>query len=192
MKLLEYAGWNGCSFLAMCSTILLGGIWTVARAAEPALKVESYYEGGDAFQCFAASEFAVGGLALGAAEAWVAQKLGKPNEIVVGEGEDDGGSYTVQTYQYSGLTVDVVRGEVDRAEMLSPDFATPSGLRLGMNRDEVAAILGREPSPDSLYEEWYTYPLCPGPQGLGPESYLEFKFGENGKLEGLRFFAERP
>lgn len=178
-------------FLLVWLVILAAPAW----AAEAPLRLVRVLPDEPLYQCMAASEYTLAGLRLGDPLAKLGRTMGVPRTLSSGYGEDDGGGYRAYTYDYGGLKVDVVRGEVDVIHAYSGMFATPSGLRVGMSRDEAIAILGREPDPEYLNEGAYSFSACPetrdGKQ-LWYDWYFEFAFGEDGRLSLIRFVADRP
>ncbi len=147
------------------------------------------------FLCVATSEFTIAGLKL-YGDMTALESLGSLNSISRGFGEDDGGGYVLSTYHYGGLEVDIVRDSIDRIEARSPHWPTPSGLKAGMERADAMALLGREPDPEYLHDGVYSFSGCPewrGGELVWHDSwYLEFAFNEEGRLEFVRLFADRP
>lgn len=179
-------------FLPVCLVLLAAPAW----AAEPVLRLARVLPDSPSYQCMAASEYALGGLRLGDPLARLGSTMGVPRTLSTGYGEDDGGGYRAYTYDYGGLKVEVVRGVVDVIHAYGARFATPSGLRVGMSRDEAIAILGREPDPENLNEGVYSFSGCPetrdGKQLWYDSWYFEFAFGVDGRLSLIRFVTDRP
>ncbi len=144
-------------FLLVCLVILAAP----AGAAEPVLRLARVLPDSAPYQCMAASEFTLAGLRLGDPLAKLGRTMGVPRTLSAGYGEDDGGGYRAYIYDYGGLKVDVVRGEVDVIHAYGAMFATPSGLRVGMSREEATEILGRAPDPENLNEGVYIFSGCP-------------------------------
>lgn len=161
-------------------------------AAEPMLREGRHFADMDPFLCWSASEFSVGGLALEAAEEEIVPALGNPDGVIIGGGVDDGGQYAVFIYQYRGLNIEVVRGWVDMVSISSPDYPTPSGLTVGMSREEVKEILGRELEVEWQRQGWYEFPPCPSQQGISPLSYLGYSYDADDRIRAIRFYTERP
>lgn len=178
--------------LAVCLVVLAAPAW----AAEPVLRLARVLPDDPPYQCIAASEYSLAGLRLGDPLARLGQTMGVPRTLSSGFGEDDGGGYRVYTYDYGGLKVEVVRGEIDVIHAYGAMFATPSGLRVGLSRDEATAILGHEPDPANLNDGVYSFSGCPettGGKQLWTESwYFEFAFGADGRLSLIRFVTDRP
>ncbi len=176
-------------FAICCLVVLAAPAW----AAEPPLRP---MPDNAAYQCMAASEYSMAGLRLGDPLARLGKTMGVPRTLTAGYGEDDGGGYRAYTYDYGGLKVDVVRGVVDVIHAYGGMFATPSGLRVGMNRDAAIAILGREPDPEYLNEGVYSFSGCPetrdGKQLWYDSWYFDFAFGGDGRLSLIRFVTDRP
>lgn len=118
--------------------------------------------------------------------------LGEPKEIGTSWGEDDGGRHDTLIYHYDGLSIDIVRGELDRIYTSSPKAQTPSGIRVGQSRDEVVEILGRAPRGWQGEESKFTIPNC---QVNGVDlrrDYLELEFDDEGALLSIVYLVDRP
>ncbi|HWM94367.1 MAG TPA: hypothetical protein VN493_26665 [Thermoanaerobaculia bacterium] len=90
--------------------------------------------------CVSYSELAFGGIPIGADENFVRQKLGKPLKKEAGQSEDDGGHYEVTQLTYPEIRVDIGRGgRIESLFTRSKGVALPSGVRIGMSRDQVLA-----------------------------------------------------
>ena len=97
--------------------------------------------------CLPQSQLVLAGVALGADSQRVRAKLGRPLRHVRDSSMDDGGVYPVVHLVYSHLQVDIGR---DRVEMLSTSSGVvplPSGVRVGMDIEEVGRRL-RLPNAD--------------------------------------------
>ncbi len=168
-----------------------------AQAGEPVLReLKVLPDDEETYQCMAASQYLLGGITLGDPLDKLGRVLGVPRTLTTGYGEDDGGGYRAYGYDYGGLKVDVVREKVDIIHAYGARFATPAGLRVGLPREDVYAILGREPDPGNLHEGWYSFSGCPeirDGEPLWRESwYFEFTFGADSRLSGIRLVADRP
>ena len=146
-------------------------------------------------QCVVAPEFEIAGLSL-YGDLSNLHYLGAPKSMKRGHGEDDGGGYIATTYRYDGLDVTIVRGAIDVIEARGARWPTPSGLKAGMTRREVEALLGRKPDKKHLRKGVYSYNGCPdkrgGAQAWAASSYFEFSFGKNGRLSFVRLAVNRP
>ena len=194
---MHHINYRSVSLSLLISVTVAAGLSAPVRGAEDGgiLRLARVLPDQPLFQCVATSEFSVAGLQLYDDMAAL-HLLGSPNSLTRGFGEDDGGGYVLNTYHYGGLEVDIVRGRVDRIEARSPRWPTPSGLVAGMERAEALALLGREPDPEYLHDGVYSFSGCPewrGGELVWHDSwYLEFAFNEEGRLEFVRLFADRP
>jgi len=148
------------------------------------------------FQCVAPSEYTIAGLRLYGALASM-NRLGPPAALIRGYGEDDGGGYVATTYRYHGLEVTVVRGEIDVIEAKSPRWPTPGGLKPGMSRADTLTLLGRDPDPEHLDDDTYSFAGCPEWRDGelvwdNVNNFFEFGFGDDGRLSFVRLAADRP
>ena len=90
--------------------------------------------------CVSYSELAFAGIPIDADETFVRQKLGEPLKKEVGQGEDDGGYYDVVQLIYPEMRVHIGRdGRIESLFTQSKSVALPSGVRIGMSRDQVLA-----------------------------------------------------
>lgn len=194
---MHHINYRSVSLSLLISVTVAAGLSAPVRGAEDGgiLRLARVLPDEPLFQCVATSEFSVAGLQLYDDMAAL-HLLGSPNSLTRGFGEDDGGGYVLNTYHYGGLEVDIVRGRVDRIEARSPHWPTPSGLAAGMERAEALALLGREPDPEHLHDGVYSFSGCPewrdGELVWHDSWYLEFAFNEEGRLEFVRLFADRP
>ena len=177
--------------------LLLLAVAPPAQAAEPVLRTAKVLPGDEeTYQCIASSEYTNGGIMLGDPLDRLGRVLGVPRTLSTNYSEDDGGGYRAYIYDYGGLKVEVVRGEVDAIHAYGARFATPSGVRVGLSRDEAYAILGREPDPEHLNQGWYWFSGCPERKDgelLWYDSwYFEFSFGDDSRVTGIRMVADRP
>ena len=194
-----HINYNSVSLSLLVSVTVAAGMSAPVRAATldaGALQLVRVLPDEPQFQCVATGEFTLAGLKL-YAEMAALEPLGAPKSLSRGTGEDDGGEYVLTTYDYGGLTVDVVRGHIDRIEARSPLWQTPIGLKAGMTRAEAVALLGREPDPENLHGGVYGFSGCPEWRDGelvwdNTDNYFEFAFGENGRLAFLRLVADRP
>ena len=194
-----HINYNSVSLSLLVSVTVAAGMSAPVRAATldaGALQLVRVLPDEPQFQCIATGEFTLAGLKL-YAEMAALEPLGAPKSLSRGTGEDDGGEYVLTTYDYGGLTVDVVRGHIDRIEARSPLWPTPIGLKAGMTRAKAVALLGREPDPENLHGGVYSFSGCPEWRDGelvwdNTDNYFEFAFGENGRLAFLRLIADRP
>lgn len=193
-----HISYHSVSLSLLVSVTIAAGVSAPVRAeisGEGALRLARVLPDEPLFQCVATSELTIAGLKL-YGEMAALDPLGSPNSLTRGFGEDDGGGYVLTTYHYGGLEVDVVRGRIDRIEARSPAWPTPTGLAAGMERAEAIALLGREPDPGHLHDGVYSFAGCPewrdGELVWHDSWYLEFAFGEEGRLAFIRLIADRP
>ncbi|UCH75878.1 MAG: hypothetical protein JSU82_08665 [Rhodospirillales bacterium] len=149
-----------------------------------------------AFQCVAATEFALGGLKLQGEPALLGG-LGPPAALTRGHGEDEGGVHVATTCHYAGLDVTIVRNRIDVIEAGSPRWSTPCGLKPGMEHADALRLLGRE--PDRAYLRDRTYSFVGSPEWRDGEltwdnasNHFEFGFDKDGRLSFIRLAADRP
>jgi len=167
-----------------------------ARADEGAIRLVRVLPDEPPFPCVAPAEFAIGGLRL-SGDISLLGALGPPESLTRGHGADDGGDYVATTYHYAGLDVTLVRGRIDVVEATSTHWSTPGGIRPGLTRAGVLALLGREPDAEYLNDGTYSFPGCPEWRDGelvwdNANNYFEFGFGAGERLSFVRLAADRP
>ena len=94
--------------------------------------------------CLPPSEFQLRGIAITSLSSEALETLGKPLRVTTDSGEDDGGRYEIQTFHYSDLEFNDVRGFVDRLATRASTVATPSGLRPGLSFTALRQVLATQ------------------------------------------------
>lgn len=147
------------------------------------------------FDCLPVSDFGLSKIRLRMPQADVLKRLGKPMSKTKDWGEDDGGRYDVVKYHYATLTVDIVRGEVDRIHTNSPKQKTPEQIRVGDSRDAVVKKLGATPRDWKRDQSQVSIVTCPeNTQGgqLFREDYVTYEFGVDARLKSITYEVNRP
>lgn len=180
-----------------------GGIYDVKMAAELAwdersktwvrdtlpqtqiLQTETRrHDGGD---CLPASEFALGGVVMGASAASLG-KLGSPESSDVfslaGQKAD---RMTV-----AGMTIDILHNRVIGMRATTPLWEMPSGLRVGLTRGEVIQILGHPPDGTAPNAEKFSALACLGDQDDFAKWYAVIVFGPDKRVQSLHFASLAP
>jgi len=99
----------------------------------------------DEDDCLPVSEFGLESIRLYQPHEKVIQLLGDPKKISYSSGEDDGGGYRITILSYPTMTIEMVRGLVDRIVTKSPLQPTPEGIRVGDSRSTIVKKLGATP-----------------------------------------------
>jgi len=94
--------------------------------------------------CLPPSEFQLRGIAITSLSSEALETLGMPLRVTTDSGEDDGGRYEIQTFHYSDLEFNDVRGFVDRLATKASTVASPSGLRPGLSFSALRQVLATQ------------------------------------------------
>src|SRR5713226_4150516 len=159
------------------------------RATKPGLVVL------EDFDCLPVPTFGLSGIRLRQTESGVLRKLGKPKSTTKSWGEDDGGGYDLITYHYATLSVDIVRGKVDRIHTKSLNQRTPEGIRVGDSREVVVKKLGFVPRDWKRVELRISVVSCPENTKDGQlfqDDYVTYQFTQDGHLETVSYEVNRP
>ena len=142
--------------------------------------------------CLPPSEFQLQGIELHADGGSPASTLGRPARTTITTGEDDGGRYEIQTYHYPALSIDVVRGMVDRLMTRSPGVSTPSGLRPGLTFDAANTLLKTKGIVLKQRADTVDIGTCSPSSEIILEDYLTLMFDRSGHLQVLELSVARP
>lgn len=159
------------------------------RTTKPGLVVR------EGFDCLPVPTFGLSGIRLRQTESDVLRKLGKPKSTTKSWGEDDGGRYDLITHHYATLSVDIVRGAVDRIHTKSPTQKTPEGIRVGDSREVVVKKLGFVPRDWKRVELRVSVVSCPENTKDGQlfqDDYVTYQFTQDGHLETVSYEVNRP
>lgn len=185
--------------LAFMATVLVsaGSAAPVADAkeSEGIIRLTRLLPDEPEFQSVAPSEFSLAGLRL-YGKLSTMRPLGAPAFLTRNHGEDGRGEYVTTTYHYEGLDVTVARGRIKVIMAKAPGRTTPGGLETGMSRAEALAVLGREPAPEQLDGDAYSFIGCPEWRDGelvwdNVDNHFEFAFGGGGRLSFIRLAARR-
>jgi hypothetical protein len=123
-------------FLVVLVPLCLAGSASLAAEGKESALVDAGY-----FDCLPISIFGLKDIRLWEPEQSITEKLGKPLSLGKGSGEDDGGPYDILTYHYTRLSIDVVRGVVDRIYTDAPGMSTPFGVAVGDSFEQIVRQL---------------------------------------------------
>jgi len=110
----------------------------------------------------------------------------------VDSGEDDGGRYRFQTYYYSGLELDIVRGVVDRVASRAPSVATPSGLHSGLTFEAARQLLLAKGVILPARADTVDIGSCTAPDGTLLDGYVTLVFDAARRIQTIALVAARP
>jgi hypothetical protein len=173
-------------FVFLVALCLAGGASLASEGGEPALVVAGH------FDCLPISVFGLKDIRLWEPEQSITEKLGKPLSLGKGSGEDDGGPYDILTYHYTRLSIDVVRGVVDRIYTDAPGMSTPFGVAVGDSFEQIVKKLGRRPREWRDEDTEVTLVTCPKNGEWIQEDYVTFRLNRERQLVGIAFEANRP
>lgn len=137
--------------------------------------------------CLLSSEFMLGGVAMGDPVATLA-KLGSPEAsgVFLPDGRE------LERITAHGLNIDILDGLVIAMQATDAAWDMPSGLRVGLTRGEVIAILGRVPSGEAPTAERYNALVCSeAPQDIA-NWYAAIGFGSDKRVESINFITLAP
>lgn len=137
--------------------------------------------------CLPSDEFKLDGIMLG----YLLADLGKLLPPMTGE-VITGGPFEIERFMYDGLRFDTLKGAIIEMEVTIPDWEMPSGIRVGLTRGEVIAILGRVPNGGEATAQRFDALSCLGDQSLSPEWYVVINFGQDKRVQNISFASLSP
>ncbi len=154
----------------------------VQPTASPLLMESHLYETVE--DCLPASEFGLNGVSMGDPSDTLG-KLGSPETV----SDPFGSGELIDRMFLVGATIDIFQDRVYGMSATSPDWRTPSGLKVGLTRGEVIRILGRVPSGhDATSDRFYTQVCSEVPDAVDAWSIL-IEFGQDKRVETIRFVS---
>jgi hypothetical protein len=114
----------------------------------------------DSTDCVNEVEWGINGVAIGEPSTRADSLLGVADSTKQLRETDDGGEYTNFIRFYSGFTVQIVRGRVDRIVVNSSRVHLASGVAVGVSFDRVEKLMGRTPLK-GLDDKTLSFPTCP-------------------------------
>lgn len=154
-------------------------------ARAPVLGTETrLHDGGD---CLPATEFALGGVAMGDPAASLG-KLGSP---------EASGVFTLAGQQVDrmtlvGMEIDILGNTVIGMKAATAEWGMPSGLRVGLTRGAVIRILGRAPGGAAPTAEKFTTSVCAGDQDSFAKWYAVILFGPDKRVQSISLASLAP
>ncbi|KJZ18534.1 hypothetical protein [Loktanella sp. S4079] len=138
---------------------------------------------GQDFDCLPASEFNLNGLRMGDPLAAFA-KLGTPEATDDVSFSDE----PIDRMTLNGANIDFYQDMVVTMSATSPRWQMPSGLRVGLTRGEVIAILGRVPASYTARAEDFAIPVCSDGDSIAFSKWFALiAFGQDKRVNGLTF-----
>ncbi len=137
--------------------------------------------------CLLASELMLGGVAMGDRAATL-HKLGSPEAsgVFLPDGRE------IDRMTAIGLDIDILNGLVIGITATDQMWDMPSGLRVGLTRGEVIAILGRAPSGAAPDADIFNALVCSeGPQDIA-NWHAVIVFGPDKRVESISFISLAP
>ncbi len=137
--------------------------------------------------CFVGPEFELGGVAMGDRVATL-HKLGspEPSGLILPDGREIDRVTTI------GLDIDILDDLVVRMEAAHPMWEMPSGLRVGLTRGEVIAILGRVPNGTAPDAGDFNVTVCTE----APQDFANWEatiaFGPDKRVESISLVSVSP
>ncbi|MGO4917201.1 hypothetical protein [Pseudogemmobacter sp. W21_MBD1_M6] len=149
----------------------------------PSLLMESHlYETVE--DCLPATEFNLNDVSMGDPLDTLG-KLGSPETVT----DPFGSGELIDRMFLVGASIDIFQDRVYGMSATSPDWRTPSGLKVGLTRGEVIRILGRVPSGyDATSDGFYTQVCSDTPDAVDAWSIL-IEFGQNKRVETISFVS---
>ncbi|WP_168769071.1 hypothetical protein [Yoonia maricola] len=145
-------------------------------------------------QCIKDSEFAIGGVPIGASEQDVIDVLGAPDMRQTGQSLML--DYVDLRLTYPGLDILVFQDRVVDITVKDPRLTTPSGLRLGMTEAELFDVFGAaaRPNPRWSTSEKTVYDIyfCNGGELFDLGSSFHIEVGPDGTVNKLRIGSDTP
>lgn len=137
--------------------------------------------------CLVGPEFMLGGVAMADRVATL-HKLGSPEAsgVVLPDGRE------IDRVTANGLDIDILDGLVVRMTATSPMWQMPSGLRVGLTRGDVIAILGNVPGGASPDAGDVNIPVCTE----APQDFANWEaiiaFGHDKRVKSIQFVSLSP
>jgi hypothetical protein len=155
------------------------------RIGAPVLMQEPLSKGAN--DCLPAAEFQLGGIMMDGPVA----KLGDLGPLEVTE-RFMGGIHDIERFNYNGLHVDTFQGMVMGMQSTGPQWETPSGLKVGLRREEVILILGRVRTSQEETAHLFSAPVCMGDQDDFAKWYALIEFGHDWRVQSINFASVSP
>ncbi len=179
--------------LAVVAILALGACASEEVPQQPILRIDLTTP--DEPECIVDSEFAFGGVRLGASEQDVLGILGAPIRRQTGQALLL--DYVDVVLTYPGLEIYLFQDRVVDMTVSTADWTTPSGMRLGMTQDELFEIFGMpaQPSPwlterseDTVYDIYF----CNGGEVVELGTSFRIHVGSDGIVNALSFGSDTP
>ena len=178
------------AYLGSVHLLLIGPLAFGGRAA--AQGPGSVARRAAADSCLAPSECQLGRVELHSDAVAAVSALAPPIRKTTRAGEDDGGRYEIQSYYSRGLSIDIVRGMIDRLTTRSPTTSTPSGLRPGLTFNAVQDVLAAKGVTLKQFADTVDIGVCSTTEEIILEDYLTLIFDRQRRLQALALSVERP
>ena len=140
--------------------------------------------------CLPLSHFGLEGVLLDDPAITVEAKLGAPLRMEEATGEDDGGAYAITRLLYPSVTIEIVRGVVDRITTRSPAVTTAEGIRVGDTLADMVGKLGGLPQNWRGGDQRLWLVTCPPENGYR-EDFVIFSI-QDGRLVEIIYEISRP
>lgn len=137
--------------------------------------------------CLVGPEFMLGGVSMGDRVATL-HKLGSPGAsgVFLPDGRE------IDRVTATGLDIDILNGLVIAMTATDQLWDMPSGLRVGLTRGEVIAILGRVPGGVRPDADIFNALVCSeGPQDVA-NWYTAIAFGSDKRVQSISFVSLAP
>ncbi len=134
--------------------------------------------------CLPAPEFSLNGVSMGDPLDTLG-KLGSPETVT----DPFGSGELIDRMFLIGANIDIFQDRVYGMSATSPDWRTPSGLRVGLTRGEVIRILGRVPSGYDATSEVFHARVCSDIPDAVDEWSILIEFGQNKRVENISFVS---
>jgi hypothetical protein len=135
--------------------------------------------------CLSPTEYQLGDIELHGDAVAAVSTLKPPVRKFTRTGEDDGGRYSIETYQSPALSIQIGRGMIERLVTHSPTMSTPSGMRPGMTFDTVNAILRAKGVALKQFADTVDISVCSNTEGILLEDFLTLIFDRQRRLRTL-------
>lgn len=155
---------------------------SIAPPVMPLLQESHLYETVE--DCLPASEFSLSGMSMGDPLDALG-KLGSPETVT----DPFGSGELIDRMVLIGANVDIFQDKVYGLSATSPDWETPSGLRVGLTRGEVIRILGRVPKGYSATSDRYYTHVCSEIPDADDEWGILIEFGQDKRVAGISFVS---
>lgn len=134
--------------------------------------------------CIPTEEAAIDGYFPGQNKRDVSERT-KPHEIILSQGEDDGGVYSETLMKFNFYQVSIVRERVDSVTIRSPKMIWAKKLKIGDARSRVDGVIGYAKMPDANGQAQYL--VC---SEVG-DVYAVLRFSYD-KLVNIEVAIDRP